>query len=94
MYPEDIEQLFMMASVGDKVRIINQPYKAGWFQNDLYLESHKPFWDQLPTLSKYENLNIVVANANKQHGISIDWDSTRMIHEKFTGYPQLITRGY
>lgn len=94
MYPEDIEQLFHMVSEGEKVRIINQPYKAGWYQEDLYIESHKPFWDQLPTNPKHDSLGIVVEYANKQRGVSVDWESAYTVHEKFTGYPQLITRGY
>jgi L,D-transpeptidase ErfK/SrfK len=42
MYPEDIEELFGKVAVGTPVRIIDQPYKAGWQGGVLYLETHPP----------------------------------------------------
>ena len=42
LYPEDIEVLFQRASVGTKVRIIDEPIKIGWLHNELYLEAHRP----------------------------------------------------
>jgi len=42
MYPEDIEELFGKVPVGTPVRIIDQPYKAGWQGGVLYLEAHPP----------------------------------------------------
>jgi L,D-transpeptidase ErfK/SrfK len=40
LYPEDIEQLFKMVAVGTPVTIVNQPAKAGWSGDMLYLEVH------------------------------------------------------
>ncbi len=94
MYPEDIDQLFHMAEEKDPVRIINQPYKASWYRKDLYLESHMPFGDQLPENPKFDSIHQVISNANKQKNILVDWDSAYTINDRFTGYPQLITRGY
>ena len=42
LYPEDISRLFDAVSVGTPVRIINQPYKAGWYHGVLYFEAHPP----------------------------------------------------
>lgn len=42
MYPENIEELFSRVGVGTTVRIIDQPYKAGWQDGVLYLEAHPP----------------------------------------------------
>lgn len=42
MYPEDIETLFPQIAVGTAVHIIDQPYKVGWHDGALYLESHPP----------------------------------------------------
>lgn len=42
MYPENIEQLFGKVAVGTPVRIIDEPYKAGWQGDVLYLEAHPP----------------------------------------------------
>lgn len=40
MYPEDIESLFERVPVNTRVRIVNEPVKAGWFAGALYLEVH------------------------------------------------------
>jgi len=45
MYPEDIEHLFSMVSVGTKVTIVNQPYKVGTRHGLLYAEAHEPLSD-------------------------------------------------
>ena len=42
MYPENIEELFGKVAVGTPVRIIDQPFKAGWQGGVLYLEAHPP----------------------------------------------------
>lgn len=40
LYPEDIEELFDYVSEGINVNIIDQPIKAGWKNNKLYIEVH------------------------------------------------------
>lgn len=40
LYPEDIAGLFKNVPIGTPVRIVNQPYKAGWENGVLYLEVH------------------------------------------------------
>lgn len=42
MYPEHIEALYPQVALGTTVRIIDQPYKVGWHNGNLYLESHPP----------------------------------------------------
>lgn len=42
MYPEDIEKLFELVSVGTVVTIIDAPVKVGWQGNSLFLEVHRP----------------------------------------------------
>ncbi len=46
MYPEDIATLFQKVAVGTPVRVIDKPYKAGWLDGELYLESHLPLSDE------------------------------------------------
>ena len=45
LYPEDIARLFPLVPEGTQVRIINQPYVAGWLKGQLYLEAHQPLDD-------------------------------------------------
>src|SRR6056300_933564 len=40
LYPEDIEALYDLVAEGTNVNIINQPIKAGWKDNKLYIEVH------------------------------------------------------
>jgi L,D-transpeptidase ErfK/SrfK len=40
LYPEDIPNLFEMVPVGTPVRVIDQPVKAGWSDNEFYVEIH------------------------------------------------------
>lgn len=40
MFPEDIESLVYRLPVGTAVRIMNEPYKAGWHANELYIQAH------------------------------------------------------
>ena len=42
LYPEDIARLFPEVPVGTPVRIIDEPYLAGWRGGQLYLEAHLP----------------------------------------------------
>ncbi len=40
LYPEDISRLFKTVAIGETVTVINQPVKAGWSGDRLYLEIH------------------------------------------------------
>jgi L,D-transpeptidase ErfK/SrfK len=46
MYPEDMESLFPMTSVGTQVAIVNQPVKLGWRGDLLYIEIHPPLEEE------------------------------------------------
>ncbi len=42
MYPEDVERLFPLVSVGTQVNLVNQPVKLGWRGDVLYVEVSEP----------------------------------------------------
>lgn len=42
LYSEDMETLFARVPKGTPVRVIDEPYKAGWSDGVLYLEAHPP----------------------------------------------------
>jgi L,D-transpeptidase ErfK/SrfK len=46
LYPEDIETLYTLVSVGTPVTIVDQPIKAGWRDDNLYLEVHHPLGEE------------------------------------------------
>ncbi|HLK70479.1 MAG TPA: L,D-transpeptidase family protein [Steroidobacteraceae bacterium] len=45
LYPEDIEKLYQMVSIGTPVRVVNQPYLLGWHDRELYLQVYPPLQD-------------------------------------------------
>lgn len=42
LYPENIAELFKQVEKNTPVRIINEPYKAGWLKGELYVQVHPP----------------------------------------------------
>ncbi|MDP1663499.1 MAG: L,D-transpeptidase family protein [Methylobacter sp.] len=52
MYPEDVEALYDMVSVGTPVYIVKQPIKVGWLNNVLYVEAHPDLEGEETTLDQ------------------------------------------
>ena len=42
MFPEDIEWLFGRVAIGVPVRIVDQPLRVGWYEDELFVEMHAP----------------------------------------------------
>ena len=86
MLPGDIETLYHMVKKGTPVRIINEPFKAGWHQQSLYFEAHKPLSDEAGNLDYHIVLNKVTA----QRKARIDWNLVKTISEEQQGLPSII----
>ena len=52
MYPEDVEELYDLVSVGTPVYIVKQPIKVGWLDNVLYVEAHPDLEGEETTLDQ------------------------------------------
>jgi L,D-transpeptidase ErfK/SrfK len=88
LYPEDIERLFAEVPKGTDVRIINQPYLAGWQNEQLHLEAHAPLaedarrWkDSLAPMEK------VVEAAAGDLTSRVDWERAREVAQQVQGIP-------
>ena len=46
MYPEDIEFLYPLVTVGTPVVILNEPVKVGWLGDTLFVEIHPPLEEE------------------------------------------------
>jgi L,D-transpeptidase ErfK/SrfK len=93
MYPEDIESLFSMVSVGTPLRNINEPYKIGWRNNRMYLEAHLPLQEQtLATDPQASALEQLVNLATHHHPEMVDWDLVRDISQSQNGIPIAIDK--
>lgn len=95
LYPEEIEALFDAVPVGTPVRIVNQSYKAGWHQGELYLEVHAPLADGSDVVPA-QNLTPVVAQViaatENRPGYEVDWDKVRTIVSEQAGMPVAVGR--
>lgn len=95
MYPEDIEKLFPEIPAGTPVRIVDQPYKAGWDRGTLYLEAHDPMQEagHHPTT----NLTPVVATVALVADRRLDdtvWQQAAHVATKLNGIPTpILARG-
>jgi L,D-transpeptidase ErfK/SrfK len=90
MYPEDIKKLFQMTHNGSPVRIINEPYKAGWNENKLYLETHLPLEGVLleSTLG-HQDVEQVIKHAIISRGAAyVNWSKAKAIAKEQQAIPQ------
>lgn len=92
LYPKHIEQLFSKVAVGTRVRIIDQPYKAGWLNGSLYLETHPPLEEQKgDEISSYQQLIATISEASLEDGSDqIDWNAVKAVSDNKSGIPVAI----
>jgi L,D-transpeptidase ErfK/SrfK len=91
LYDGDIEELATSVKPGTPVRIINQPVKAGWKQNRLYLEVHPQLEENETNPIDFEQI-IAEAQARKPElQVEVDWDKVREIARRKSGIPEAIT---
>ncbi len=98
MFPEDIVKVFEMTPVNTKVTIVDQPIKAAWIDDKLYLEVH-PTQEQATLMERegaipdYElserDLSYILRVAGTQVE-KLDWASIRKVVKERRGYPVVI----
>jgi L,D-transpeptidase ErfK/SrfK len=70
LHPIGIEKLFNSVEINTLVTIINQPYKVGWRDSKLYVETHSEIEEQEKASSRNltEFVQLVVAQTKKKEG--------------------------
>jgi L,D-transpeptidase ErfK/SrfK len=94
LYPENIELLYSLVGIGEKVRIINEPYLAGWKDGQLYFESHRPLEDDAVTPEQH--LQLIFDSVRRQSGAFADQheqDEARAVASEALGVPTLVLQG-
>lgn len=89
LYPQDIERLYRNVPVGTPVRIINQTYKAGWHQGQLYLEAHPPL-DGVSVESLRDKTPMIQALTAATKSIAnypVDWEQVNVVDTERSGLP-------
>ena len=93
LYPEDIKSLYRQVSLRTPVRIVNQPYKVGRYNDRLYLEAH-PYLEE--DTEQFEgNLTSVVEMLIKvtgEGGYQVDWARAKSVIAESKGIPVEIGR--
>jgi L,D-transpeptidase ErfK/SrfK len=93
MYPEDIEILFPEVSTETPVRLVNQPAKAGWLADTLYLEIHPPLEeDQAGRDALVDTVMSVVHTAQLQRPVTLSGRAINKAIEEQSGIPVPISR--
>ncbi len=89
LYPKDIKELFEQIPVGTPVRIVDQPYKAGWLKGKLYIEAHPPLEES--DKKGYQLLVNAISKAFEKVGKGkVDWNKVKQVAQEHTGMPVLV----
>lgn len=90
LYNADVSELYRYVKTGTPVRIIHQPYKAGWQNGRLYVEAHIPINLKEPPseLNMISAEKSVLAAAHNYH--YVNWASVRDIIEQKNGMPEMV----
>lgn len=92
MMPAAIKQLFFAVPIGTPVRVINQPFKAGWKNNQLYLEAHLPLDEEQGVYNETLSSVVgIVAHEAQAHNVAVNWTIVRDVVAQTTGIPQVVS---
>lgn len=93
LYPEDIELLFEQVPIGTKVRVVNEPFVFGWYNEQLYLqafdvlEDDRRDWQRAERKLLNKGLSSSAQKQLKQRGETIQWEVVKQITAKPRGIP-------
>jgi L,D-transpeptidase ErfK/SrfK len=92
LYPEDIARLFPDVPVGTPVRIVNQPYLAGWRDGTLYLEAHPPLAEESQRWKgSLKPMEKAVQTKIKESPDVVDWQKAQEVARAARGLPVAIS---
>ncbi|WP_428622764.1 L,D-transpeptidase family protein [Sedimenticola sp.] len=92
LYPEDIATLFDQVSTHTPVRIINEPYKAGWQDGRLYVEAHPPLSEQRAEKGiNFTPMVRAIIQALGESDQKPDWDAMKQAAMGQRGIPVPVT---
>ena len=96
LYPEDIERFFNEVVVHDTVEIVNQPVKAGWLGEHLFLEVHDVFsMAERAKLKSVATTVISQALTRRQSlakRVRLDWRLVDKMLKQADGIPRVVGR--
>lgn len=95
MLQDPIEFLYNTVQLGTTVRLVHYPYKAGWLNNKLYLESHKPIDSYAnkgsSSLSESDVRQVIQESINKRSAqVMVDWSLVFKNTKECLGIPEAV----
>ena len=92
LYPEDIQAFFDSVPVGTPVRLVNQPFKAGRRDGELYFEAHPPLDEDQATYKNFRThaAKAVIA-ASSRGDAGIDWKRVEQAASAKQGMPTMVS---
>lgn len=92
MYPEDIAVLFHDVNPGLEVHIVNQPFKAGWREGELYVEAHPPLEEDSEKFRSNRTPIIrAVVQADNRLNTEVMWGEVLEVAESENGLPAVVS---
>jgi L,D-transpeptidase ErfK/SrfK len=92
--PEDISSLFKDVPIGTKVRVVNQPYLAGWGDGQLYLQAHPPLAeDAARWKGSLKPVSRILKTKASSASADVDWERARQAAQESRGIPVPVSPG-
>lgn len=88
MYPDNVEELYDMVSVGTPVYMVKQPIKVGWLNNVLYIEAHPDLEGE--NMGKERRYQVALQLISKRNGGTLPEFDQKALNdalEKLDGEP-------
>lgn len=92
MYPENIETLFPLVATNTPVRIVDQPVKAGWLADTLFLEAHGPLEENNTPIQVSIEEAMRMINQKVLPGTAADMLAVQLVVEQASGLPVPISQ--
>jgi L,D-transpeptidase ErfK/SrfK len=83
LYPGHIETLAELVPNGTPVYIVNEPYKVGWRDGELWIEAHRNLYGD----NQASELVQLVVDATQKRDASVDWRRVDEVSAALTGVP-------
>jgi L,D-transpeptidase ErfK/SrfK len=94
MTEQDIDELFPLIAKNTPVLIMDEPYKAGWGNGQLYLEVHQPLDENLLKTKKLMlPVMRTLLHLSQEHHVAINWDNVQLAFVNDTGVPEAVSNG-
>jgi L,D-transpeptidase ErfK/SrfK len=98
LYPEDIEFIYEMVQVGEKVTVVNQPFVFGWHRDQLYLQTFEVLEDDPRDWQKAQKKLVSRSLAQRiqkqlaERKETINWDAVSHLAHDPHGVPVSISK--